>query len=129
ADEALTVRFASSNVDDDGRYAIIRTDAIPGITHVHLYEETIAHVKESHAGQFPPQFSPEFPSIVEAVGNAIRQPTKVEMSYGGSVTCVDHGSTNAKGHPLQVPVKILHETSSGRVKTFFFARAEYDSDA
>lgn len=124
----LAVSFASNVVDETEEFCEIETTAEPRVRRVRLYEETIGHVKAEHAAQFPPEFPAELPSIIEAVGNAIRQPTRVEPSYKNSVVFVDEETTNAKGHPLRVPVKIFEETSSGRVKTFFFASVENGDD-
>ncbi|MBS9720050.1 hypothetical protein JYU29_05025 [Tianweitania sp. BSSL-BM11] len=124
----LVVSFASNVVNETEGYCEITTSADPRITKVRLYEETVAHVKEQHAANFPPQFPADFPSIVEAVGNAIREPSRIEPSYKNSVVYVDENSTNRRGHPLRVPVKIIEGTSSGLIKTFFFASTEDDKD-
>ncbi len=100
-------------------YTVIYTSIISSITEVRLYEETITHIKESHGDDFArsPEFP--FPCILDAVGNAIMNPTQVELSYGNSFVYVDETSTSLAG-PLRVPVKLVSGTS-GRVKSFYFA--------
>lgn len=120
----LVVRFASDTVNESDGYAVIDTNARPDITEVRLYEETIDHVKEAHAGQFPS----DLPSIVGAVGDALRNPTETQDSYNNSVEYVDSNTLNANGHPLRVFVRRVDDTTSARLKTFFFAGTEDDDD-
>lgn len=115
------VIFASNRINESERYTEIETTAYPGLLRVRFYEETVGHVKQSHAQTFPPQFPPELPSIVGAVGKAINNPTRVEQSYGNSVVFIDDRTTNRTGHVFHVPVKIIEGTQSGRVSTYFFA--------
>lgn len=98
-------------------YKIIRTEVLSNVTEVHLYEETIEHVKSNH-----PEVPIELPSIDASVENAIVNPTHVEVSYNNSYVFVDANSTNSSGDPLRVPIKVVTGTS-GRVKTIFFGTA------
>ncbi|MCF6122505.1 MULTISPECIES: hypothetical protein [Mesorhizobium] len=104
-------------------YKVISTDAVPGLKEVRLYESTIEHVKTEH-----PEVPVELPSIEIAVGSAISNPTHVEKSYGNSVVFVDTESTNATGDPLRLPVKLVGDGTSGRVKTFYFAETTGDRE-
>jgi hypothetical protein len=97
-------------------FRIIRTAVISTvIDQVLFYDETLEHIKEEH-----PEVPIELPSIMEAVTNAVTNPTKIESSYGNSVIFFDQNTTNASGDALIVPVKIVDGTS-GRVKTVYFA--------
>ena len=92
----------------------IRTNVIPAVTEVLLYEETIEHVAHNH---------PEFllmPSIIQAVENTVVNPTSVDQRSENSFVYSDENTTNHSGDPLQVPVKVV-QGSSGRVRTFYFA--------
>jgi hypothetical protein len=99
------------------KYITIWTYVLPTLDEVRLYADTNDHVKMQH-----PEIPAELPSIVNAVINAISNPTHVEKSHGGSVVFVDAATTNASGDPLRVPVKRVIGTS-GRVRTFYFATA------
>jgi len=77
------------------------------------------HIRENH-----PEVPIHLPSIQTAVESAIANPSHVEASYGNSYIFVDQGSTNKSGDPLRVPVKMIDGTSSGRVKTAYFASTE-----
>lgn len=96
---------------------IIRTSVLSNVTEVHLYDETIDHVKSNH-----PEVQIDLPSIATSVENAIVNPTHVEESYNNSYVFVDGLTTNSSGDPLRVPVKLVSGTSA-RVKTVFFGTA------
>jgi hypothetical protein len=113
----LVVSFASTNVNVSGAFTTIGTAAIPQITEVRLYEETVDHANE-HV-----EVPAGLPSMVAAVGDAVSNPTHVEKSYSDSYVYVSSTSTDADGYPLRVPVKIVSGTSA-RVKTYFFGKAE-----
>ena len=123
---ATGIRFFSSTASETDGYAEIETDARPEIQTVRLYEETIMHVRESHAGTFPPQFPPDFPFMIRAVASTVQAPTRVDETYGNSLVYVDENTQNAQGHSLNVFVKRIEGSTSGRVKTFFFAGVEDD---
>ena len=89
--------------------------AIPEITHVRLYEETVEHVCENH-----PEIPAQLPSMTFAVEQAIVDPTHVEFSHAGAYVFVNTRAVNKSGDPLRVPVKIV-EGTSGRIRTFYFA--------
>lgn len=111
----IVVHHASSNVyEDDGVYAEIHTNAIPQVSSVRLYEETVDHANEHE------EVPADFPSVVRAVGRAVSNPTHVEKSYNDSYVFVDQNSTNSSGYPLRVPVKVISDSGSGLVKTYFF---------
>jgi hypothetical protein len=103
-------------------YRVIKTGAIPAVTEVRLYDETLDHVREDH-----PEVPIELPCMASAVERAITQPTHVESSHGGSFVFVDEESTNASGDPLRVPVKPIVGTSA-RVRTVLFAEADTPDD-
>lgn len=102
-------------------YKVIQTTAYSAITEVRFYEETIAHINESH-----PEVKVELPSISTAIEKAICNPTDVEQSdpeqHPKSYVYVDSETTDHQGQPLSVPVKIIEGTSA-LLKTVFFAEA------
>ncbi|MBV8473538.1 MAG: hypothetical protein JO107_16955 [Hyphomicrobiales bacterium] len=76
-------------------YKVFSTKILPTLEEVRLYDETVEHVKESHGdGDFANSPQMPLPCILDAVGNAIVNPTHVERSYGNSVVFVDAASTN-----------------------------------
>lgn len=97
-------------------YKVIKTNVIPRFTEVRLYDETVEHVREGH-----PEVPLELPCVQTAVENAISNPTHVENSHANSVVFVDAHTTNRSGDPLRVPVKGIADTTSGRVKSVYFA--------
>ncbi len=99
-------------------FIIIKTDTISSVTEVHLYDETLDHIKEEH-----PEIPVGLPCVTGAIASAISDPTHVETSYSNSYVYVDGNTTNATGDPLRVPVKVVGETSA-RVRTAYFASSE-----
>jgi hypothetical protein len=81
--------------------------------------KTIDHVRRQH-----PEIPADLPSLAHAVEQAVRHPSRIEKSYGGSYVFVCDASTNRSGDPLRVPVKIVQGTSA-RLKTFYFATPSY----
>lgn len=63
--------------------------------------------------------------IKNAVGT---WPYYVEKSYNDSFVFVDAGSTNFSGDPLRIPIKQIVGTTSGRVKTFYYAATSDTAD-
>lgn len=126
---ALTVKYASTDINEDEKYCTIApvSDVGHGLTHVRLYESILDHVTVQHAGNFPPQFYPTFPSIIHAVGDAIKSPISTEPSYNNSVRFVG-ASVNARNHPLNVYVQKITGTTSGYITSFFFTSRVQDDD-
>lgn len=110
----FVVQHASSNVGDEGTgvFAEISTSAIPALSRVRLYEETVEHASAHE------DVPAHLPSIIGAVGNAVQNPSHVEKTNDSSYVFVDVGTTNDTGHALRVPVKVLDGTGSGRIRTF-----------
>jgi hypothetical protein len=100
-------------------FKVILTTAVPGLSTVRLYDETIHHVNEEHR-----EVQIELPSMMVAIENAIKNPTSTEPSYANSVVFVDDATTNYAGDPLRIPVKRIAGTDSGRIKTIFFASTD-----
>jgi hypothetical protein len=104
---------------DDEPILVITVTSIPGITTVHLYEETLLKVQAGH-----PEVQPLLPSIVTAVSTALTEPTWVEQDRPSTYVIVDESTTNAEGDPLRVAIKVISGTTSARVSTFYFASTE-----
>ena len=108
---------ASTNGDGDNGFRIIKTTAIPNITEVRYYDETIEHIREQHA-----EFSSYLPSLDHAICDAIVNPTHV---YQASTSPQSSGfryvssSTTYEDNLLVVIVKPI-ETTSGLIKTAYF---------
>ena len=113
------VVYSSSETDSDisQLFVEIPSTAIPQVTSVRLYAETVKHVHEGH-----PEVVGTMPGVVQtaAVEKAIVDPTHVEKSYGSSYVFVDATTTNEAGDPLRVPVSTVVGTSA-RVKSYYFA--------
>jgi len=99
-------------------YIKIETTAVPAVTEVLLYEETIAKVRVGH-----PEIPVELPIVQGAVRKAIQQPTRTKQNRPRTVTYIDDATTNAGGDPLVVPCRIVEGTSA-RVASFYFASSE-----
>jgi hypothetical protein len=97
-------------------HKVFSTSVYPGVTEVRLYEETAEHVKKDH-----PEVPLELPCMTAAVERGIASPALIEASYGNSVVFVDTDTTNASGDALRIPVKIIEGTTSGRIKSIYFA--------
>ena len=100
-------------------FKIIITSVIPEVTSVRFYDETVLHVKEEH-----PEVPIELPSIEGAVNTTLTAPTQIERSHSNSYVFVHDGMTNKSGDPLRVPVKMIDGTTSGRIRTVYFASKE-----
>lgn len=122
-DEASAVgHFGAPVSSEGGVYAEVKSAIVNELESIRLYHETVQKVEEGH-----PEVRSDLPSIIAAVHNAVTNPTLVAKSYGSSYIYVDHGSTNASGDPLRVPVKVVGE-KTGRIRSFFFAEANFDED-
>lgn len=66
ANEGTNSRRASANGEGDDSFRVIKTTAIPNITEVRYYDETIEHIRKQHA-----EFSSYFPSLDHAICDAI----------------------------------------------------------
>ena len=102
----------------DDPYRVIKTNVLPQLTEVRLYEDTVEKIARGHR-----EVPIELPMMQDAIATAVANPTHVESSYRGSYVYVDAESTNASGDPLRVPVKPI-EGTSGRVRSAFFASSE-----
>jgi hypothetical protein len=100
--------------EDSGDYKVLTTNAIPQLTEVRFYEETwIGHIIERHT-----EFVVD-PRGRESIESAVQNPTFVFESTTdprGSVIFMSDSILIA-GNPVLVPVKIITDTTSGRVKT------------
>lgn len=117
ANEGTNSRRASANGEGDDSFRVIKTTAIPNITEVRYYDETIEHIRKQHA-----EFSSYFPSLDHAICDAIQNPTHV---YQANTSPQSSGfryvssSTTYDGNSLVVIVKPI-ATTSGLVKTAYF---------
>src|SRR5262249_34669706 len=100
-------------------FKVIFTSAIPLITEVRLYEETIEKVRKGH-----PEVPILLPSISNAVDGAIANPTGYFPSYNNSYVYLDEETTNASGDALHVPCQLIKGTTSARVRSIYFAEVD-----
>ncbi len=110
------------SIDDNDEYRTVPVTCVPGLEYVRIYQEILQHVLENH-----PEISRTFvgtPSFNFAIDTAISDPSRVEKSYGNSIVFVHETSTNWRGNPLIVPVKLLAESQSGYMKTAFFGTSD-----
>lgn len=104
--------------DNQDNFRIITTTAIPDITEVRYYDETIDHIREQHT-----ELKNYFPSLDHAICDAIENPTHVyQTNTSPQSSGFRYTSTRStyEGNPLIVIVKPI-ETTSGIVKTAYFA--------
>jgi hypothetical protein len=104
--------------DNQDSFRIIKTTAIPDITEVRYYDETIDHIREQHT-----ELTNYFPSFDHAICDAIENPTHVyKTNTSPQSSGFRYTSTRStyEGNPLVVIVKPI-ETTSGVVKTAYFA--------
>jgi len=104
--------------ESDDCHVIVETGVIPDITSVRIYDSTLHHVVVHH-----PEINRNvyLPSFQEAISKAIKNPSYVESNANTrSYVFVDNDTTDVRGQPLRVPVKVVSETS-GRMKTAYFA--------
>ena len=117
ANEGRNARNASTNGEAQNSFRIIKTTAIPNITEVRYYDETIEHIREQHA-----EFSSYFPSLDHAICDAIENPTHVYQAstspQSSGFRYVSSSSTYGE-NSLVVIVKPI-ETTSGLIKTAYF---------
>lgn len=102
-------------------YKSISVAGWPGLTTVHLYEETMEHIAEEH-----PEFRLQLPSQLEGLMSAIAAPTRIHASTTDpkrSVVLVGESFTYFDD-PVHVPVRIIAGTS-GRVITAYFSSETY----
>lgn len=97
----------------------IQSTIIPNLQEILFYESALAHLVEGH---------PEFllPSLHRAIESAVSiTATSVHVSSTSpsSVIFVDSNTTNRRGQPLRVPVKLLGN-STGSIKTAYFASSK-----
>lgn len=91
---------------------------VPGLLAVRFYEETRAHIWNSH-----PELGRIFvglPSFDKAIETALSGPDRVLQSDRNSLVFISQRSTNATGQPLCIPVKLIGVGRSGYVKTAYF---------
>ena len=109
----------SSNSADAG-YRQVTSTAIPEISTVRLYRETLLHIYEEH---------PEVATVgEEGVLEAINAPSQVFASRTDPENSFVFVSSNVtyEGNPLYVPVRRVAR-SSGRVATAYFRSGPYSS--
>ena len=105
--------------DDDEEFRVVKTTAIEKVTTVRLYSETWNHIAEEH-----PEFATRLPALEHAIVDTLTNPTVICASTTRPESTVVFASSNnvkGSGHILQVPVRIIAGTASGRVATALFA--------
>lgn len=110
--------------EDDDRYVVVDTAAIPQVTQVRIYESTWGHVETDH-----PEFAGRLPVLEAAVHATISNPTAVHASTtspGRAFVFVSKENTHF-GHPMAVPVKVVEGTHA-RMSTAGF-RTKVAGDA
>lgn len=114
-DEAIDGGEVSDNQDS---FRFINTTAIPSITEVRYYDETIEHIREQHT-----ELADYFPSLDHAICDTITNPTHIYQAHtsphSSGYRYVSSRSTY-EGNPLVVIVKPI-ETTSGLLKTAYFS--------
>ena len=109
-----------SSESPDSGYRQVTSTAIPQISTVRLYRETLVHIYEEH---------PEVKTVgEEGVLEAIDAPSQVFASRTDPENSFVFVSDNVtyEGNPLHVPVRrVAH--SSGRVATAYFRSTPYSS--
>lgn len=105
-----------SSEDTDTDYRVIETSAIPEISHVRIYDETLPHFGDGH-----PELRLVTPSLEGAIHDTISQPTEVYASNPPHVSSYKFCSTNHLhgNNPLVVAVKVVEGTSA-LCKTAYF---------
>ncbi len=103
--------------DDPEAFLSYSTDAVPEMSTVRLYAETVFHIIESH-----PEFGHELPSMIEQIGTTIVKPHKVIKSRNrsGESFVFSRADSGPTGTGIFVPVKVV-ATGSGLVKTAYFS--------
>ena len=98
----------------DTNYWEISSTAIPAVSSVRLYTETMNHIGEKH------------PEVIDAVGlegilGTVSNPTRILESRTNPEQALVFVSDNVKylDNPLYVPVKLVEGTSA-RVRTAYF---------
>jgi len=99
-------------------YIKIKTSAVPAVTEVRLYAETVAKIIQGHQ-----EVPLGLPSMSAAVEKAVVKPTRVKQNRPHTVLYIDDATTNAGGDPLVVPCRIVEGTSA-RVTSIYFASSE-----
>jgi hypothetical protein len=105
---------------EDDPHFVVETDVIPEVTSVRIYQSSLQHVivHRPEIGR-----NVHLPSIVGAVTKGLTGPTTVEPSYNQSFVFVDEDSTDVRGQPLRIAVRVVSGTSC-RMKSFYFAEPE-----
>ena len=106
-----------SSTEPEDPYVTIQTSVIPEVSEVRIYESTIQHVIDHH-----PEIGRNIhlPVFRAAVHSTLENPTSVEPSHNNSFVFVDENTTDVRGQPLRVPVRVVTGTSA-RMKTAYFA--------
>jgi hypothetical protein len=114
----------SDEADDDTAtdYVVVETTAIPQLSEVRFYDETKEHIAEGH-----PEFRTWIPSLEHAVTDTVANPTAVYRSRTLPETSVVYESLNNtfEGNPCTVPVRIIADSTSGRVTTAMFKKGKH----
>lgn len=109
--------FVVASSADAGPFILIETTAIPEVSQVRFYEETVPHIVSEH-----PEFAGELPSVIGAISSTVAEPTAVYHSRttpGRSFVYSSEGNTR-QGAPIYVVVRVV-ESTSGRVQTAYFS--------
>lgn len=104
--------------EDVGDRLIITTSAVPHVSQVYCYDETIPHIGDRH-----PELRHYVPSLEHAVHDTIQNPTHVvrsnsDIHVGGFKFCSENHIASGNNH-LVVAVKVVEGTSA-LLKTAYF---------
>ena len=100
----------------DTDYRVIKTTAVPEVSEVRVYDETLPHLGDGH-----PELRNLIPSLEFAIHDTISQPTEVYASNPPHVNSFKFRSDNHLhgDNPMVVAVKVVEGTSA-LFKTAYF---------
>lgn len=103
---------------DADDFKLIYTTAIPQLSVVRFYTETVDHIVDQH-----PEFAGELPSVMESIATTVSDPSIIYKSThprGESYVFCSYTNT-FWDMPMYVPVKVIGDTSSGLLKTAYYS--------
>lgn len=113
--------------EEGGGFWRVTPHAASGLCEARLYQETLNHVQASHSEV--PAFGLQTPSLVEAILDALVEPTAIYASRSptGNSLVFGSASTARQGSPMYVVVR-KHGIDSGWVATAHFRGRSYSSE-
>ena len=103
-----------------GDFTQIPVAGLPWLTSVRFYAETMEHICAGH-----PEFWYALPVFQEGLVRAISHPDVVydSSTHPGRSAVVVSREFTYWGNPVHIPVRLIGDTTSGRVQTAYFAAA------